>query len=240
MTSVPTVLTTLGLGASLGVLHAFDADHLVALTTMAADDGSRRRTSAIGIVWGMGHAAALTAVGALVIGFRWTMPAGLAFWLEMLVAAMLVALGATAVRRGLGGPVVHAHVHVHGGTVHVHRHLHAHGLARHDGLLHALAHAGRRPFAVGLVHGLAGSAALTLLVLSTIPSPLVALAYIAVFGLGSISGMGLASALVALPLGVASVAAVRDRLRVVVGAGGMVFGGVLALRLLAEQGLLGR
>jgi ABC-type nickel/cobalt efflux system permease component RcnA len=240
VTSVPTVLSTLGLGASLGVLHAFDADHLVALTTMATDQASRRRTSAIGIVWGMGHATALAAVGALVVLFRWTMPAGLAFWLEMLVAAMLVTLGATAVRRGLRGAVLHEHVHEHGGTVHAHRHLHAHAVGGHDGLLHSLTHAGRRPFVVGLVHGLAGSAALTLLVLSTIPSPLVALAYILVFGLGSIGGMGVASALVALPLGMASVVLLRDRLRVVVGAGGMVFGCVLALRLLAEQGLLGR
>lgn len=247
MTSAPTVLATLSLGASLGVLHAFDADHLVALTTMAADDGSPRRTLAMGVVWGIGHAVALAAVGILVVGLRWTIPVGVAFWLEMAVAAMLVALGAAALARGLGAgtPVLHAHVHAHGGTVHAHRHVHAHrdehahGIAGHDGLLHALAHAGRRPLAVGMVHGLAGSAALTLVVLSSIPSPLVAFAYILVFGLGSIAGMGAASALLALPLGLASVAMVRDRLRVVVGAGGMAFGVVLAFRLLAEQRLLG-
>jgi ABC-type nickel/cobalt efflux system permease component RcnA len=249
VTSAPTVLATLSLGASLGVLHAFDADHLVALTTMAADDGSPRRTFALGVVWGIGHAAALAAVGILVVGLRWTIPVGVAFWLEMAVAAMLVGLGAVALARGLGAgrPVLHAHVHAHGGTVHAHRHVHAHrderthahGIAGHDGILHALAHAGRRPLAVGMVHGLAGSAALTLVVLSSIPSPLVALAYIVVFGLGSIAGMGAASALLALPLGLASLAVARDRLRVVVGAGGMAFGVVLAFRLLAEQRLLG-
>jgi hypothetical protein len=241
MPSLQALLGTLGLGASLGFLHAFDADHLAAVSTMVADGASPRRSSTIGLLWGLGHAAALGAVGAVLLGVGGTLPPGLGPWLDLGVAAMLVGLGAGAVRRGIGAPVLHAHVHAHGGRVHAHRHLHVRRQHEHAGWLHALAHAGRRPFAVGVVHGLAGSGALTLLVLSATPSRAAGLLYLAVFGLGSIAGMWLVSALVGLPLAAAraSHGALGRRLPAVVGAGSVVLGCALAGRALAAQGLLG-
>lgn len=229
----------LGLGFSLGLLHALDADHLVAVGTILAAHPSPRRSALVGLVWGLGHASALAAVGVAVIGLHCVVPPALAAWLELGVALMIVVLGAQAVRGGLAERVGHSHAHVHDGRIHRHRHVHAGRAAQHDGLLHGIAHVGARPFLVGLVHGLAGSAALTLLVLGTIRSPLLGLLYLAVFGLGSIGGMTVTSALLALPLALAGarVGMLRERMGVVVGAGGMAFGAVLAIRLVTTPGL---
>lgn len=234
-----TALSTLGLGFALGVTHALDADHLVAVATIVSERPSTRRAAAVGAMWGIGHGAALSLVGIAMLVFRWAMPAWLAGWFELAVAAMLVGLGAQAMRRGLR-PAAHVHVHTHDGTVHAHRHvhLHSHGAVHgeHDGALHALAHAGRRPFVVGVAHGLAGSAALTLLVVGTIASPMAGAAYLAVFGLGAVAGMTLLSALLSLPMVLAGASAGRlhRRLEVAIGAGGMAFGVALAVRVLGS------
>jgi len=244
MDGAPTLLATLGLGLSLGVLHALDADHLVAVATLVSERPSPRRAALIGCMWGLGHGAALGVVGLAVLVFHWAMPPWLAAWFELGVAAMLVGLGAQAVWRGLRRAAVHAHVHAHDGTVHAHRHVHVHAAEhardRHDGVLHALSHAGRRPFLVGVVHGLAGSAALMLVVLGTIPSPTLGLTYLAVFGLGGIGSMAGLSALMSLPMAVAGVSlgALRRRLEVTIGVGGVAFGVVLGARLLGH-GILG-
>ncbi len=234
MDAAPTLVATLGLGFSLGLLHALDADHLVAVATMVSARPSPRRAALVGLVWGLGHGAAITTVGLAVLVFHWAMPRQAATWFELAVAAMLVGLGAGAVRRGLGRARMHAHVHLHDGRLHAHRHVHLAGEAAHEGLVHALAHVGRRPFLVGLVHGLAGSAGLTLMVLATIPSPVVGLCYVLVFGAGVLVAMSITSTLVALPATLASLGAVRRHLEVAVGAAGMVFGSVLGLRLLGQ------
>jgi hypothetical protein len=252
MDGLSALLATLGLGFMLGVAHALDADHLVAIATIVSERPSTRRAAAVGAMWGIGHGAALSAVGAAMIAFHWAMPAWLAAWFELAVAAMLVGLGARAVRRGLA-QAVHSHVHEHDGTVHAHRHVHVRGPARahvrndgirhaqHDGALHALAHAGRRPFLVGVTHGLAGSGALTLLVLGTMRSATAGIAYLAVFGCGAIAGMTLLSALVAVPMTLAgaTVGRVHRRLEVAIGAGGVAFGMVLGARILGSGALAG-
>ena len=232
MDSAPSLLATIGLGLSLGVLHALDADHLVAVATMVAGRPAPARAALLGGMWGLGHGASLAVVGVAVLAFHCAMPPWLATWFELGVAAMLVALGLQTMWRGLRG--IHVHVHAHDGSVHAHRHVHLQHDGAHDGVLHALAHAGRRPFLVGVAHGLAGSAALTLLVLSAIPSPLVGAVYLLVFGLGGIAGMSVVSGLMAVPLALAaeSLGALRRRLEVAIGAGGAVFGVVLAARLL--------
>jgi high-affinity nickel-transport protein len=237
-----TALSSLALGFGLGVTHALDADHMVAVATIVSERPSTRRAAAVGAMWGLGHGAALSLVGIAMVVFRWAMPAWLAGWFELVVAAMLVGLGVQAIRRGLR-PSAHVHVHTHDGTAHVHRHVHLHGHGdvhgEHDGALHALAHAGRRPFVVGVAHGLAGSAALTLLVVGTIGSPAAGVAYLAIFGLGAVAGMTLLSALLSLSMVFAGAAAGRlhRRLEVAIGAGGIAFGVVLAMRVLDSGAL---
>jgi ABC-type nickel/cobalt efflux system permease component RcnA len=202
------MLIALGLGFALGIKHALEADHLVAVTTVVSDERSLLRSSLVGALWGLGHTASLLAAGALVILLRVAVPAGAASLLEFAVALMIVFLGGRvlyfALRRGRR---LHAHAHEHGGGTHTHLHFHderdAHPASR-PGHPHA-PHAGLRgwrPFAVGMVHGLAGSAALTLLVLTEVVrdgSRALGMAYLLVFGLGSVTGMLLMSALIGLP-----------------------------------------
>lgn len=184
--------TLLGLGLAFGLRHALDADHLAAVATIASGKRTVLQSGIVGAVWGLGHTAALLVVGAVVLALQLQIPEPVAAWLEMGVAVMLVALGVRALL-----PLVraggHAHAHAHGDVVHVHPHRHgtAAGVNDHDDH--------RRPFAIGVVHGLAGSAALLLLVVSATPSPWLGLAYILAFGAGSIGGMVAMSALVGLP-----------------------------------------
>jgi ABC-type nickel/cobalt efflux system permease component RcnA len=186
-----------GLGLLLGIQHALDPDHLIAVSTIVSEQKNFKWASLIGAFWGLGHTTTLFLVGIIVIGLRVTIPPKLGTGLEMLVALMLVVLGANVLRQSLGAERVHLHTHSHNPETHTHFHVHdspkqGHG---HDHPFKAM----RRPFVVGMVHGLAGSAALMLLVLSTIESPLGALLYIVIFGLGSVGGMLLLSGIIGLP-----------------------------------------
>jgi len=194
-------LVVLGLGLLLGLKHATDADHIVAVTTFVSESKSLWRSCGIGVFWGIGHTLSLALAGLLVIVFKVSIPSWVEARLEFVVALMLVALGARVLIRTIQRKIeLHAHTHVHSGTVsHSHWHIHTSGEKwTHD---HAgWTHLGLRPLLVGMVHGAAGSAALMLLVLSTIRSPLEAFLYILVFGFGSVLGMLLISCLLALPL----------------------------------------
>lgn len=202
-------LVILGLGFVLGLKHATEADHLVAVTTIVSEQRSIWRSAAVGGLWGLGHTAALFAVGTLLILLRVTLPEGLRVALELAVALMIVLLGTRVLylvlRRRRDA---HVHAHTHGGRTHTHLHFHdradAHAAddprhashARHRGF------GGWRPVAVGVVHGLAGSAALTLFVLAEVMrggSRLLGFAYLLIFGAGSVGGMLLMSALIGLP-----------------------------------------
>jgi high-affinity nickel-transport protein len=164
----------LGLGFVLGVRHALDADHLAAVSTLVARHRSVARSCLIGAAWGAGHTAALMAAGIAVIVFRLHISPALERSLELVVALMLVGLGGHVLLRTLAGA--------------------------EGGHAHPPAALGLRPFVVGLVHGLAGSAALTLLVLSATPASVAAgLAYILVFGIGSTGGMLVLSGLLSIP-----------------------------------------
>ena len=195
------VLIVLGLGLLLGLKHATDADHIVAVTTFVSESKSLWRSCGIGVFWGIGHTLSLALAGFVVIVFKVSIPGWLETRLELVVAVMLIALGARVLIRTLGGKIeLHDHTHMHRGSVsHSHWHIHAGGeQLAHDHT--GWAHLGVRPLLVGMVHGAAGSAALMLLVLSTIRSPLEAFLYILVFGFGSVLGMLLISCLLALPL----------------------------------------
>ena len=212
----------LGLGFVLGLQHALDPDHMVAVSTIVSEQKSVARSSLVGTFWGLGHTASLLAVGLVVIISRQAIPPRLAEWMELAVAFMLVFLGVRTLRKARREWRIHIHTHEHDGHRHMHLHAHrreaAHADAVHpdavhpdtehshvDAQLHQHQHHheafqfGWRPFLVGTVHGLAGSGALMLLVLGTIRSALGQVAYIATFGVGSIGGMLIMSALISLP-----------------------------------------
>lgn len=191
-------VTVLVLGFALGLKHALDPDHMVAVSTIVSESNSIARSSLVGTFWGLGHTMSLLLAGIAVIAFRIRIPERMALWMEFAVALMLVILGAKALLKPLRGWNVHIHRHSHDGSSHIHLHLHRPG---EEGAHHHrhLIGFGARPFFVGMVHGMAGSAALMILVLATIPSALAGLLYIAVFGLGSVGGMLIMSSLISMP-----------------------------------------
>jgi ABC-type nickel/cobalt efflux system permease component RcnA len=212
-------LSMLGFGFVLGMKHSLDADHLAAVSTIAVEGRGTIQTSMIGAVWGMGHTVSLLAAGAIVVVLGVHIGDETARWLELAVAAMLVGLGVDAVRKLGAGAKVHTHEHGHGVGHHAHPHFHEvvetespdSSERDHHSLGPALRVAmrlgrqtGRRPFIVGMVHGLAGSSALLLLVLATTRSTALSMAIIGVFGIGSIAGMSLASILIGVPFRLAA------------------------------------
>jgi hypothetical protein len=187
------LLASSGLGSLLGMRHALEPDHLAAVSTLVSQERNGFRAAWLGVCWGVGHTLALVIVAAALVVLRAEMPAAAANLFELLVAGMLIALGVRAIViawRQAGGAGAHRHrqgfvVHSHGGTPHVH--IGAWTLAR-------------RPLIVGAVHGLAGSGALTALVLATLPTTAARLTYMALFGVGSTLGMAIVSGLLGWPL----------------------------------------
>lgn len=225
------------LGLILGVKHALDADHVIAVSTIVSEHKNLKWASLIGVFWGLGHTATLFAVGLLVIGLRVTISPRLALGLEFLVALMLVFLGASILWRSFRDERLHAHVHAHNPEAHTHFHLH--GTTEED---HSHPHpfrSMRKPFLVGMVHGLAGSAALMLLVLTTIPSPLAGLAYIFIFGIGSVGGMLALSSMIALPFVFTArrFTLLNRWIRLVAGIASVAFGLLLGWEIGFQQGL---
>jgi len=195
----------LGLGFLLGMQHALEADHVAAVSSIAA-----RRTDVgdivrHGLTWGLGHTLTLFAFAGAAILLGHALPEYLARPIETAVGVMLVGLGAHVLWR-LWRDRVHFHRHGHGdGTVHIHAHSHAGETASHGRAPHAHAHGFRwRSLLVGLMHGMAGSAALLVLAASRAPSAAAGLGYVALFGVGSMVGMGALSAVIAVPLAVSA------------------------------------
>jgi high-affinity nickel permease len=215
-------LTILVIGFVLGMRHATDPDHVIAISTIVSRERSIWKSGLIGALWGIGHTLTILAVGAAIILFGLAIPARVGLTMEFSVGLMLILLGAlnlTGVMRWMGEksspahPQVtgeHAHLHQHDAKLHLHWHSHAPGSQHHGqslmppswlgrafarlGLYHSL-----RPLLVGIVHGLAGSAAIALLMLSTIREPRWAVLYLLIFGVGTIAGMMLITAVIALP-----------------------------------------
>jgi ABC-type nickel/cobalt efflux system permease component RcnA len=229
-----TLLATLGLGFLLGLKHALDADHLVAVSTIVGRERSLWKSWRVGAWWGIGHSAAVLVASLAVIALRRAIPDGTAQVLEMAVGVMLVVLGLDLLRRLVRGEL-RVHAHDHDGHTHLHAHLGEGPPPGHH-------HVGRRPFVVGVVHGLAGSATLTLFVVSTIPSALVALTYVAVFGAGTVVGMTVMSALVGLPLALAARTAsgLSSRIQLLAAIGSIGFGCWYSFRVAVESGWLAR
>jgi len=219
-------------GFLLGMLHATDADHVIAVSTIVAREQKVKSAAAIGVLWGLGHTLTVFLVGGAIILFSLVIPPRLGLAMEFCVALMLILLGVLTlsgvsrwVRENMfpaadgsfpghshagAYPGAHLHTHVHGDYVHAHVHGHApqdHGhpesatpqawLDRKLGGLSA--YRALRPLAIGVVHGMAGSAAVAILILAQIRDPLWALAYLLLFGVGTIAGMMLITTAIALP-----------------------------------------
>jgi high-affinity nickel-transport protein len=212
----------LALGFVLGMRHATDPDHVIAVSTIVSRERSMVKAGLIGALWGLGHTITIAIVGAAIILFGLVIPPRTGLTMEFSVGLMLILLGIlnltgamkwitekfSPAHTEMAGE--HCHLHAHGASLHVHRHTHAPDSTHHSdavpppawlrgpfgrlGIFHTL-----RPLFVGLVHGLAGSAAVALLVLSTIRNPKWAVAYLLIFGVGTIAGMILITTAMALP-----------------------------------------
>jgi len=200
MSNLP-LLTTLTLGFVLGLRHALDADHIAAVAALTESRGGLRRALANGMSWGMGHALTIGLAAGTAILLRSAFPERLALAFEFAAALMLIVLGVVAMRGALRDRL-HVHRHRHDDVTHAHLHFHA---VRHEAGLEALHHhphpvrLALRPFLVGTVHGLAGSAALAILVLATMPTVLAGCVYLLVFGMGTMVGMALMSLALSAP-----------------------------------------
>jgi len=195
----------LGLGFLLGMQHALEADHIAAVSSIAA---RRSRVSDIvkhGLTWGLGHTLTLFVFAGIAILLGRAIPDSVAKPLEGAVGIMLIGLGAHVLWR-LWRDRVHFHRHGHpDGTVHFHAHSHAGERLPHLRAAHVHAHGFRwRTLLVGLMHGMAGSAALLVLAATQATSPAAGLGYVALFGIGSMIGMGALSTIIAVPLAVSA------------------------------------
>ncbi|MFL6312998.1 MAG: high-affinity nickel-transport family protein [Terriglobales bacterium] len=205
-------LSIIAVGFFLGMRHATDPDHVIAVTTIVTRQRQLTRAALTGAFWGVGHTLTIFAVGVMIILFNLVIPTRIGLSMEFSVAFMLIVLGimnvaafmrsASAISAGAStnSEPVHVHPHAHGDYVHTHAHghlpeTHSHlsdstPLALLDRLFGKLAlYCPLRPFIVGVVHGLAGSAAVALLVLAAIPNPRWAVVYLLVFGAGTVGGM---------------------------------------------------
>ena len=256
------LLAILALGFFLGMRHATDPDHVIAISTIVARQRSARSAAVIGAVWGLGHTLTIMVVGGGIILLGWVIPARVGLSLELSVGLMLILLGLmnltgvlqrireSAAPAGQGQGEVHTHPHQHGDYVHTHVHGHdpeAHPhrpeetpLARLDQRLGAVGlYQLVRPLVVGIVHGLAGSAAVALLVLTAIRNPGWSMLYLLVFGIGTVVGMMLITAVIAVPFAYTERQSVRLNrgLRIASGALSLAFGLFLAYRIGVVDGL---
>ncbi len=197
------MLTWIVFGFLLGLQHALEADHIAAVASLASGKTGVGRIARHGAIWGLGHALALGGFAGSIYGLKLALDERLAHGLEFAVGLMLVVLGALALKR-LHRERIHVHVHRHGDEPpHLHVHSHAGDVADHRLSQHAHAHprdGWARSLSVGVMHGLAGSAALVALTASTASSASLGLVFMLLFGLGSVAGMAAFSAVIALPL----------------------------------------
>jgi high-affinity nickel-transport protein len=215
-------LAILAIGFVLGMRHATDPDHVIAVSTIVSRERSIARSGWIGALWGIGHTITILVVGAAIILFGLAIPARAGLTMEFCVGLMLILLGVLNLAGAMRWmsekfspahpPVAGEHAHLHGHDTKLHFHWHSHAPesqhhaeslkppARLRGALSRLGvYQALRPLLVGIVHGLAGSAAVALLVLSTIRQPAWAVLYLLIFGAGTIAGMMLITTVIALP-----------------------------------------
>lgn len=218
------VLSTAALGFALGMQHATDADHVVAVTTIVSRERSVLRASRVGALWGVGHTLTILLVGGALLLFRVTVQPHVGLAMELAVAVMLVGLGVANLVPARGD-ARRAGAGESGGELRLE-------------VADAPAKRGLRPLVVGVVHGLAGSAAVALLALTAVAHPAVGLLYLAVFGLGTVAGMAAVTTAIAVPSAFAAsrVARMQRGLRLLAGALSIAFGAMLAWEITVENG----
>ena len=241
------LLALAGFGFLLGMRHATDADHVIAVTTILNRSRRFLDTTLIGALWGLGHTITVVIVGVLIIAFNVVIPPPVGLAMEFAVALMLIGLGILNLTGGLRSLTerltppapMHSHDHSHQGAPHAH--LHGHGSDERLANRGVVATFGWyqliRPVAVGLVHGLAGSAAVALLVLATIQDTGTALAYLVIFCVGVAAGMAILTTVIGLPFMLSSTKSVQINRWLTIGSGvlSLAFGLLLAY----EIGIVG-
>lgn len=250
------LLALAGFGFLLGMRHATDADHVIAVTTILNRSRRFLHTTLIGALWGLGHTITVVIVGVAIIVFNVVIPPPVGLAMEFAVALMLIGLGILNLTGGLrsiterltppapmhGHPHEHVHAHDETDDEHAHGHAHLHGHGR-DARLDLVQTFGWyqliRPVAVGLVHGLAGSAAVALLVLATIEDTGSALAYLVIFCVGVAAGMAVLTTVIGLPFWVARARSAQINRWLTIGSGvlSLAFGVYLAYQIGIVDGL---
>ncbi|HEV3114095.1 MAG TPA: hypothetical protein VGY99_26715 [Candidatus Binataceae bacterium] len=252
------------LGFALGMRHATDPDHVIAVTAIVTRERRLAAATRTGLVWGLGHSLTVLIVGCAIIVLKIQIPVRLGLAMEFGVAVALILLGlpaATAVLTGVGGRLgwlrqsgaahesvrVHSHVHSHDGAAHRHVHVHdQHAAAAHQSHLfdsnsayQPVPRSALKSFGVGLVHGLAGSAAIALMVLGAIPQPLWGVAYLVVFCLGTVAGMVVITTAIGTPMVLAAHRVGRLHRGLVLGSGllSLCFGLFIAYQIGVTHGL---
>lgn len=203
------LMAVAGIGMVFGLKHAMEVDHVVAISTIVSRHRNVFRSALVGALWGAGHTASLLVISAIVLSLRIAIPERVSGWLEFGVALMIIGLGVSALWRvSRTNRELHVHQHDHDGQSHTHVHFHErenkHEPASHAPHSHAVSRIGWKPVLIGMMHGLAGSGALTLLVLTQISSSWTGFFYVTTFGFGSIVGMLLMSGLIGLPFALTS------------------------------------
>jgi high-affinity nickel permease len=238
-----TLFSIVVIGFFLGMRHATDPDHVIAVTTIVSRQRSISQAALIGAFWGLGHTITIFGVGTAIILFNVVIPIRLGLSMEFSVSLMLVVLGLwnlAGFLRSAPATAVHTHSHAHGGLVHSHAHSHpadelTSEMPAKSGLFQYF-----RPLMVGIVHGLAGSAAVALLILATIRNPTWAIIYLLIFGIGTIAGM------MVITMSIASTfrfvgnrfTKFNQRLAMMSGLVSVAFGAFLAYQICFVQGLL--
>ena len=225
----------LSLGFFLGLKHAIESDHLAAVGTIVSERKSLWGSVIVGGIWGLGHTISLVTAGILVLLLNFQISEQNERFLEFCVGIMLVFLGLNVLRKLLQGGNLHFHAHEHSGHAHAHPHIHEHDKNDESHSHHGFSFS-PRALIIGMIHGLAGSAALMLLVIPTIESRFMGLLYIVIFGVGSICGMMLMSFIVALPFQLTALRFSRFNLILQSVAGLVSFG--LGMMIVYEKGFL--
>ncbi len=225
------------LGFLIGMRHALEADHVAAVATLTTRSTSIKQAIKLGSIWGLGHTLTLFLFGSIVLLTDLFVPETMAKGLELMVGVMLILLGFDVLRRLLRDRV-HYHVHQHKPTQkqQPQRHFHAHSHNNNENHQSTHSHQHEHPqrlswraLFVGVLHGMAGSAALILLTLETIKSPVQGIVYIALFGLGSIVGMAALSCIISIPLRASATGMtwMHNSLQLVIGVATVVLGGIV-------------
>ncbi len=236
------LLAALVLGILLGSKHSLDPDHVVAVSTIVSEYKNPLRSFWVGISWGLGHTTTLLIIGIVIIALRLTIPERMALLFEFAVGVMLVGLGIQVIYSFRKKKV---HQHAHGHEEEAHHHFHSHSKSPEHVPEHHNTHGIGKPFlrrksyVIGLVHGVAGSAALALLVLASIESPIAGLVYILLFGLGSVLSMGIMTVIIGLPFVISAgrLPHLNRTIQFAVGSLSILFGGFLMYQIGFVDGL---